>query len=43
MNSKNVPEIKAMAVTGHKTNSMFKRYSIEESNSQRDALDAVTA
>jgi integrase len=43
MNNKNVPENKAMAVTGHKTNSMFKRYSIEESNSQRDAMDAVTA
>jgi len=33
---------KAMTVTGHKTNSMYKRYGIEELDSQRDALDAVT-
>ena len=32
----------AMTVTGHKTNSMYKRYGIEELDSQRDALDAVT-
>jgi hypothetical protein len=42
-NGKNAPESKAMAVTGHKSNSMFKRYGIEELESQRDAIDAVTA
>jgi hypothetical protein len=31
-----------MTVTGHKTNSMSRRYGIEELDSQRDALDAVT-
>ena len=43
MNAKGVHESNAMAVTGHKTNSMFKRYDIEDLESQRDALDAVTA
>ena len=37
-----VQEGKAMTVTGHKTNSMYRRYGIEELDSQRDALDAVT-
>jgi hypothetical protein len=40
--AKGIQEGKAMAVTGHKTNSMYKRYGIEELDSQRDALDAVT-
>jgi hypothetical protein len=40
--AKGIQEGKAMTVTGHKTNSMFKRYCIEELDSQRDALDAVT-
>ena len=42
MNAKGIQEGKAMTVTGHKTNSMYKRYGIEELDSQRDALDAVT-
>jgi hypothetical protein len=42
MNAKGVQEGKAMTVTGHKTNSMYKPYGIEELDSQRDALDAVT-
>jgi len=42
MNAKGIQEGKAMNVTGHKTNSMYKRYGIEELDSQRDALDAVT-
>ena len=32
----------AMTVTGHKTSSMYKRYGIEELDSQRDPLDPVT-
>ena len=39
---KGIQEGKALNVTGHKTNSMYKRYGIEELDSQRDALDAVT-
>jgi integrase len=42
MNAKGIQEGKATTVTGHKTNSMYKRYGIEELDSQRDALDAVT-
>jgi integrase len=42
MNAKGVNESNAMAVTGHKTSSMFKRYGIEGLESQRAALDAVT-
>ena len=40
MNAKGIQEGKAMTVAGHKTNSMYKRYGIEELDSQRDALDA---
>ena len=42
MTAKGIQEGKALNVTGHKTNSMYKRYGIEELDSQRDALDAVT-
>jgi len=42
MNAKGIQEGKAMTVTGHKTNSMSRRYGIEELDSLRDALDAVT-
>jgi len=42
MKAKGIQEGKAMTVTDHKTNSMYKRYGIEELDSQRDALDAVT-
>jgi len=42
MNPKGIQEGKAMTVTGHKTNSMYKRYGIEELDSQRDALDTAT-
>jgi len=42
MTAKGIQEGKALSVTGHKTNSMYKRYGIEELDSQRDALDAVT-
>jgi hypothetical protein len=42
MNAKGVQEGRAMTVTGHQTNSVFKRYGIEELDAQRDALDAVT-
>jgi integrase len=33
MNAKGIQEGKAMTVTGHKTNSMYKRYGIEELDS----------
>jgi hypothetical protein len=42
MNAKGIQEGEAMTVTGRTTNSMYKRYGIEELDSQRDALDAVT-
>jgi hypothetical protein len=42
VNAKGIQEGKTMTVTGHKTNSMHKRYGIDELDSQRDALDAVT-
>ena len=34
MNAKGIQEGKAMSVTGHKTNSMCKRFGIEELDSQ---------
>jgi hypothetical protein len=42
MNAKGIQEGKALTVTGHQSNSMYKRYGIEELDSQQDALDAVT-
>jgi integrase len=43
MTAKGVPEQVAMTVTGHVTNSMFRRYSIVTLEDQREALRKVQA
>ena len=39
----NVPEALAMKITGHKTNSMYRRYRIVDENELREAQEKLQA
>ena len=42
LTNKGVATVNAMAVTGHRTDSMFQRYNIKSLDAQRKALESVS-